>query len=255
LFEDQTHLRRRAEIAQAFERLVGIGEMSLAQSGGVVREPILLADRQGKPIRQVIPQGSKSGRDQPPDRPRAKIAHAFVDWHNAPYLNGSATLRFVLRQDFKLRLNDLQIASAVKIALHFPVEENALPLPKDFALFQINGIEPFAANHSACVSGRKVVDIGTLPSPGKAAGQHLPKDSRGLAGNEIPDAGYVGAVFVAERSIVKEVFDGADPSSGKNLSSRWTHTLQVFHFRGGGEVCGCHSVPAFPIIAAMRSCA
>src|SRR5208337_1857825 len=141
LFEDQTHLRRRAEIAQAFERLVGIGEMSLAQSGGVVREPILLADRQGKPIRQVIPQGSKSGRDQPPDRPRAKIAHAFVDWHNAPYLNGSATLRFVLRQDFKLRLNDLQIASAVKIALHFPVEENALPLPKDFALFQINGIE------------------------------------------------------------------------------------------------------------------
>ena len=140
--EDQPHLRGCAEVAQLFEGLAGVREMGLAKCRGAVHQPVLLTHRQGKPVRDAVPEGGQRGPDQPPDDPSAQPSGAFIDRYNPFHFYGVPALGFRLRQYFVLRLNDLQIACAVEVALHLPVKENSLALPEDLALFQVDCVEP-----------------------------------------------------------------------------------------------------------------
>ena len=116
--------------------------MGLAKSRGAVHQSVLLTHRQGKPVRDAVPEGGQRGPDQPPDDPGAQPSGAFINRYNPFHFYGVPALGFRLGQDFVLRLNDLQIACAVMIALHLAVKENSLALPENLGLFKVDGVEP-----------------------------------------------------------------------------------------------------------------
>src|SRR5579862_7402546 len=137
-------------------------------------------------------------------------------------------------KDFKFRLHHHKIARAVAVKLHFSVEKDALARMEHFIPFQVNGVEPLAANQLAglratVIRSGKVVDVDAVARTRQPAGKNFDKDGGRLAGEKIANTHQLLPVLITKWGIVEQVFDGANRPCGEGFSPSRADSLYVFN--------------------------
>src|SRR5262245_65924685 len=86
---------------------------------------------------------------------RAATLDGFVDWNNSPHFHRAVHQAFII-QDFKFRIDDLQIPRSVRIHFEPAVENDLLSGMEDLLLVQILGMKPLAAYEAAGIARRQI---------------------------------------------------------------------------------------------------
>ena len=198
--------------------------MHLPHGGPTVRQLHAIQDRRGERVVEGL-QGLQHAVDQAAEDARADLARRFIHRHHAPGMQRCIAVVFA-RQRLELRMHDQQVAG-VAVEFHFPEERE--PLPRLEPVRQIPAVEPLRHQLSA----RRVGEPGLEQAQVLAleAGQLRPlsfHQNRGqFARRKLRDGLHVAAVFVAERGVGQQVFDGEQTLRFQHRGARRADSLHV----------------------------
>src|ERR1700733_2177794 len=187
-------------------------------AGGNQSQPA--SDGGGNRLRQSWVQIIQRGTNDAPEKARRKLANRFVDGNDAAdferlsrFLFRSATRFGRIAQDFKLRLDDLQLAASL-VALHFAVECDHLSGLE--LVVKIRAMKPETLQAAASLSHRQLKD--RHAARGKQSRVADFADHRGhFSGTQLGDPARIQPVFVAKWQIMQKTVYGLNALAPRNF--------------------------------------
>src|SRR5262249_44453218 len=131
-------------------------------------------------------------------------------------------------QHFKLRLVDLQ-AAALPALFHLAVERYELAGLE--AIAQVFAVKPDALERGASLAGHQLKDRHALARAENSGVAHLGDHGSHLARAQLADAARIQPVFIAERQVVEQVFDGGDALLLQPFGDAWADSFHEFDWR------------------------
>ena len=189
-------------------------------------------NRIGEVGRQVVERRA----DDLAKPPGSNAADGLVDRNDAADLEGfrSPLVGFGragpgrISQQFKLRLNDLQLTGSL-IFFDFPVKGDHLA-GCEFVL-QISRIEPETAQTSPALPDRELKDR-FAPRTEQPGVTHFSDYAGHFSGTQFGDPTRVQPVLVAKRKIMEQVADSVDPLGSQDLGNTRSNAFDILN-RGG----------------------
>src|SRR6266581_4207748 len=185
--------------------------------------------------RQVLERGVNGAAK--PARGQFALSRRFVNGHDAANFqrvgSGCAWIAGTvigIVQDFKLWLDYLQ-AAAAGIFFYLAIESDHLA-ELEF-VFQVAAVEPETFQRSPALSSDHLENghtAGTEQARGSDFGDHAGHFARVQLGN----GARIEAVFVAERQVIEQIFDGDDALGGESFGEARANSLDVLN--GSSEV-------------------
>ena len=161
-----------------------------------------------------------------PARSQGRPAQRFVDRRNAAHLEQPRLgVGAGVGQDFKLRLDHLQIAAGAR---WLDPSVNGHRLPGMKLALQVAAVEPDALQRQPSLPDGQLEDGGLARLQQRRAA-HLGDDRGHLAGLEFVQAARILPVLVTKRQVIEQVFGGQNALGGEQLRHARPHAAHVHH--------------------------
>src|SRR5271165_3674586 len=158
---------------------------------------------------------------------RAEGADRLVDWHNAAHLGGIDSAG---AEQFDLRIHHFTARGTKLIDLHFAVKNDLLPGLQP--PFQVATVKKLAGKRAGLILNQEVINgIAAVPTADGLAAHDPRTESVYPAGLKVFNFGKMNAVFVTERQIVEQIFEGEDATLGEKLRALRPDSLHHANFR------------------------
>jgi hypothetical protein len=186
----------------------------------------------GKKIWHPVQRG-KDVMHQAAEDARCDLAGRLVDGSDAAHMQGRLAFVLFSGKDFEFGVVHQDLAG-IAVQLHLSVEGHLLAWAQN--IFEICAMKPAAQQAVAGAIGEDRLEDAqrTASEAGQMGGFHGRDDGRHFSRREAGDGLQVRAVLVAERSIQKQIFHGADALGGEGFGARGSNAFDVAHF--GREV-------------------
>ena len=188
--------------------------------------PHVLGQGIGKLGRQSVGQlGQHAAEGVAGERPQL-----LVDGHHAPGVDAGRVLRL---QHFQMGRGHEQVAPAVAVLLHDPVDDDATAARELVA--QVGLVEPQGLEPAGAVFKARFAD-GQAARAAQPGHRHRPRHRRLHALPQVGDAGQPPPVLVTHRQVEEQVLGGGDAHAGQGLRPLRSDALHVLD--GGRQVHG-----------------
>ena len=201
--------------------------MRLYQSFPASRKLQPLSNVLRQHINNVLLQILQGGINGAADLPGTKGSNRFVNGHDSAHFGG---IDFLAVQDFDRRIHHLSASRALLVNFHLAVKDQLLARLQ--AAFQVAPVKKLAGKRARVVLDKQMVDgVAAIHPAYGLATHHLGSQGINPIGLNILNLGEMDGVFVTERQVIQQVFQGINPALRQKFCTARAHALHHLHIR------------------------